>query len=331
MNKTLDDFFKIIDKSNNILVVQPDRPDGDSLGSALFLEEVLTEAGKNVYLYCGVNIPEYIRFIPGWDRVLPDLPSNFDMSILVDNASMALLEKAQEDPNTIALKTKPFVVADHHDSVECDIPFATLNISQPGFSSAGELLYKVFNDKGYSISLDAKKLVTQSILSDTMGLSNDLAKPNTYRLIADFIEAGVSRPELEEQRRKLSKMDERVFRYKAELISRTEMFFDGEVAMCVVPEEESFDVGTLYNPGPLLFGDILMVKGIKVAMVLKTYKNKATVAVRCTTGNAVADKLALQFGGGGHPYAAGFRKNNWNGDLPAFKKEIITAVGKLLQ
>ena len=125
-------------------------------------------------------------------------------------------------------------------------------------------------------------------------------------------------------------MDPRVFKYKAELINRTEMFFDGEVSMCVIPENESFDIGTLYNPGPLILSEMLMVKGVKVAFALKTYRNKATVAIRCTHGTNVADTIALKYGGGGHPYAAGFRVNNWDGNLPRLKKEIITLVGKLI-
>ena len=192
---------QLIDDAKSILVVQSDRPDGDSIGSALFIEEVLEQQGKQVRLYCGVNIPEYLRFIPGWDRVSDELPAKIDLTILVDNAASALLDKFNANPDSLALKTKPFIIADHHTNVTTDIPYATHNVSRPNYASAGELLYDLFTEYGYTASIQAKTYVTQSILSDTLGLTTDLATPHTYRLLADFIESGVDRPALEEARK----------------------------------------------------------------------------------------------------------------------------------
>lgn len=324
-------FLQQIKDNKNFLIIIPDRPDGDSLASALLLENVLEEMGKTTYLYCGVNIPEYIRFIPGWDRVMHNLPSNTDVNLLVDNSSMALLEKFNNDPNSIAFKTKPFIIVDHHSEVESDISFATLNISRPNNASAGELLYQIFTENSIELNLDAKKLVAQSILSDTLGLTTQLASSTTYRIMADLIDGGVDRAELEELRREYSKMDERVFRYKANLMQRTEMYFDGDLAICVITEDEAFDVGTLYNPGPLILSELLMLKGLKVAIALKTYNKRLTAAIRCTHGNDIAHNLAVQFGGGGHAYSAGFKLDNWDGDLTKVKNDIINKLDELLK
>jgi len=334
MNNTIDidtAVQEILNKSNTILVIQSDRPDGDSIASALFIEEVLEQRGKRVILYCGVAVPEYLRFIDGWDRITDELPKTVDCSIVVDNAALALLEKFENHPDAIFIKTKPFIVADHHSAVSCDISYATHNISRQGYASAGELLYDIFIQYGYDISLQAKQYVTQSILSDTLGLSNDLATPNTYRLIADFIESGVDRAALEEARKKFSKMDIRVFRYKAALIERTEFSHDNSVAMCVIPESESYDVGTLYNPGPLILSELLMVQNVRVAIALKTYHNRATAAIRCSYGTNIAHALAEKFGGGGHPYSAGFRIDNYNGDIQKLKTQLNAYLSELLQ
>jgi bifunctional oligoribonuclease and PAP phosphatase NrnA len=322
---------QILDDASSVLVIQSDRPDGDSIASALFVEEVLATMGKVVYMYCGVAVPEYLRFIEGWDRISNELPHKVDATILVDNASMILLDKFEANPDALFVKTKPFIIADHHTEVESDITYATHNISRDNYASAGELLYTVFSEFGYSISLQAKKYVMQSILSDTMGLTNDLAGPRTYRLMADFIESGIGRSELEEARRELSKMDEKVFKYKADLIQRTELLLNGSLALCVITEAESYDVGTLYNPGPLILGELLMVRGVRVAIALKTYHNRATAAIRCTHGTNIAHALADKFGGGGHPYSAGFRIDNYDGDITNLKQQIITEVNELIQ
>lgn len=332
MTKQIDAEVKtLLDAAKHILIIQSDRPDGDSLASALFLETVLSDRGKQVSLYCGVTIPEYIRFIEGWDRVESSLPRQVDVTIVVDNAARVLLEKFEQNADAMFIKTKPFIIADHHTEVASDIPYATHIISRSGYASAGELLYEICTEYGYAIHLSAKQYVMQSILSDTLGLTNDLASPRTYRIMADLLEAGVERSALEEARKQLSKMDERVFRYKASLIERTEMHCDNALALCVIPESEAYDVGTLYNPGPLILSELLMVKDVQVAIALKTYHNRATAAIRCTYGTAIAHVLAEKFGGGGHPYSAGFRVDNFNGDVAELKRTIIASVGELLQ
>lgn len=331
MKNNQNKFLELISSSSTILVIQPDRPDGDSLSSALALEEILEQYGKKVELYCGVNIPEYLRFIEGWDRVNNYIKKTPDMTILVDNASKVLLEKFENSPLFTSVISKPFVIIDHHQNVSTDIQYCTLNLTQPNYASAGELIYKISSDLELPVSTQAKKLVLQSILSDTMGLTNDLATADTYRLVADIIDSGVSRTELEEARRQYSKMDERIFRYKADLINRVELYKNNEVGICVIPESESYDVGTLYNPGPLILGELLMIKDIKIALAIKTYKDHATVAIRCTYGNAIAHLLAESFGGGGHDYSAGFRVQPYNGNIQELKQKIITKINDLLK
>ena len=54
----LDTAKQFIQSANNIVIIQAENPDGDSLGSSLALEEVLSDLGKTVTLYCPVDIPE---------------------------------------------------------------------------------------------------------------------------------------------------------------------------------------------------------------------------------------------------------------------------------
>jgi nanoRNase/pAp phosphatase (c-di-AMP/oligoRNAs hydrolase) len=51
----------LIDAAKSIVVIQAENPDGDSLGSAVALEEILGDLGKDVSLYCPDEIPKYLR------------------------------------------------------------------------------------------------------------------------------------------------------------------------------------------------------------------------------------------------------------------------------
>src|SRR6266436_2709510 len=83
----------LLDKARHIVVIQADNPDADSLGSSLALEHILGDQGKTVSLYCGVDIPGYLHYLEGWDRVSSDLPRQFDASIFVDVSTLTLMEK----------------------------------------------------------------------------------------------------------------------------------------------------------------------------------------------------------------------------------------------
>ena len=78
---------QLIQSADNIVIIQAENPDGDSLGSSLALEEVLSDLGKTVTLYCPVDIPKYLRYIRGWDRVVGDFPARADLAIRSCKAS----------------------------------------------------------------------------------------------------------------------------------------------------------------------------------------------------------------------------------------------------
>ena len=48
---------QLVDDAERVVVVQADNPDADSLSSALALEEILGELGKNVALNYPVDSP----------------------------------------------------------------------------------------------------------------------------------------------------------------------------------------------------------------------------------------------------------------------------------
>lgn len=309
MEKHLTEIEAIIKDCKKVLVIQADNPDADSLGSALALEDILENKGISVALYCSIDVPEYIRYLEGWDRVANSIPRDFDASIIVDASTTTLLERVLKDPvKKNWLKAKPCIVLDHHAVVDNPIPFATVEITEGTMSSSGELIYHVAKKLHWVIPVLAQKFIMASILGDTQGLTNQLAGPDTYRVMAEMIEAGVSRPELEESRRLLGKMVPEIYNYKAALITRTSFSDEGKIADVVIPQTEINMYSPLYNPAPLILSDMLQVANVLVGIVLKKYDDgKITAAIRCNPGAPIAGELAQHFGGGGHAYASGFK------------------------
>lgn len=309
MGTTMHDKIKqLIESSQRIVVVQADNPDADSLGSALALEHIVGDLGKDVWLYCGVNIPTYLHHLPGWDRVQRDLPKQFDLSIIVDASTYTLLEQLDKTGQLPWLKAKPSIVLDHHGTVDKPLDFATISVIDPGVASTGELIFQIAKELEWGVSVEAAEQIATSILGDTQGLTNDLTKSSTYRTMADLVDIGVNRPKLEELRRESSKMAEVIYKYKGQLIERTTLEADGRIALVMVPQDEINTYSPLYNPAALVQFDMLQISGVQLAIVIKTYDDgRITGALRANTAAPIADKLAEHLGGGGHPYASGFK------------------------
>ncbi len=298
----------VIDGAQTIVVIQADNPDADSLGSALALEHILGDLGKEVVLYCGVNVPDYLRYMGGWDRIVDSLPSQFDLSIIVDASTYTLLEKLDNSSQLTWVKSRPAIVLDHHATVEKKLDFTDLQIIDEHVASTGELIFHLSTALGWHISTEAAEHIMSSILGDTQGLMNSLTTAKTYRVMADLTDLGAQRSRLEELRREFGKMPEKIYRYKGDLIQKTEFFAHGSIAFVRIPQSEINEYSPLYNPAPLIQFDMLQVRGVAVAIVVKTYDDgRVTAAIRANNGYPVAAKLAEHMGGGGHDYAAGFK------------------------
>lgn len=319
-----------IESAQRVVVIQADNPDADSLGSALALESIIGDLGKEVSLYCGVNIPEYLRYMSGWDRVVETLPSAFDCSIIVDASTLTLLDKLVSSDQLRQLKRKPCIVLDHHATVENQIDFTDLQIIDPAVASTGELIFHLSTSLGWAVSASTAEYIMSSILGDTQGLMNDLTTPNTYRVMADLAELGAARPKLEEARREFSKMPQKIYAYKGRLLGRTEFLSDGRVALLHIPQAEITEYSPLYNPAPLVQSDMLQVQGVQLAVVFKTYDDgRITAALRSNNGSPVCGSLAEELGGGGHAHAAGFKITDGR-NYSEIKSQVVQLADQLL-
>src|SRR5690554_3455899 len=140
---------QIIADSQRILIIQADNPDADSLASALALESIIGEMGKQPLLYCGIDMPEYLKYLPGWDRVGREIPNQFDASIIVDPSAMALLEQLQGSGAQGWVASRPVIVLDHHAGTANDVPFAKVILNQPDKVSTGQIIYDIAKSLGW--------------------------------------------------------------------------------------------------------------------------------------------------------------------------------------
>lgn len=323
-------FTEFLDNRKRICIIQAENPDGDSLGSAIALDYLL--ADKEISLYCPVDIPKYLHYFDDWSRVTNEFDFNAGGYIIVDTAAEILLSKLLEDA---AIKNRlyaaPVLVLDHHET-EDDLNFPHESIIETKPACA-ELIYEIAVAESIEINQTAAEAIFQGILSDTLGLTSTSTTVRTFEIGAELMKLGANVAELEEKRREFMKKSPRILDYKADLIKRVEYSLDGTLATVHIPWDDIREYSDEYNPNVLILEELRLVEGVKVAVAIKTYPDgKVTGKIRCATGSAIADQIAGYFGGGGHPYAAGFRTYDTNyeevlADLVKIVPEMLEAAG----
>lgn len=298
-------------EAKSIVVIQPENPDADSLGSAIALEEMIgTLPGKSVSLFCAIDMPKYLHYIDGLARVDKEWTGQYDLAIIVDTSAEALLVKALETPGFRHFcETHPVVVIDHHlegDEGGNDLPFRHELILDDKAAATGELLYDIATNLGWTINQQAAESMLASILGDTLGLSTPSVSERTVTTVAALMKCGAHPAVVEQKRREFMKKPADILAYKGDLIKRIEYHCDDRLATVHIPWEDIEQYSDRYNPSVLVLDEMRLVEGVDIAIAIKTYPDgKLTGKIRANI--PVCDQIAGYFGGGGHAYSAGFK------------------------
>lgn len=317
-------FTDFIKDKKSPCIIQAENPDADSLGSALALDYLLED--KEISLYCPVDIPKYLHYFQDWSRVTNEFDFRADGYIIVDTAAATLLSKLLDDAAiNNRLNSAPVLVLDHHETPD-DLSFQHISIIQ-NLPACCALIYRIAVEQAIPINQTAAEYLVQGIMSDTLGLTSAATTAETFRTVAELVDLGANVAELEEARKEYMKKSPRILSYKARLIDRIEYHLDGTLATIHIPWDDIKEFSDEYNPNVLILEEMRMVEGVAVAVAVKTYPDgKVTGKIRSSL--PVSEAVAGYFGGGGHPYAAGFR--TYDTTYGEVVKELVKITPQLL-
>ena len=320
------EFKELVDSVQKVTIIQAENPDADSLGSAIALGEVLRTCNKDVFHHCAVEIPKYLRYIPGWEEVSSEFNSSTELIIIVDASAQSLLEKSL---NLFDSSKKQIVVFDHHRT-EATLENIELIYNQPEKASTSEVLFECFTELNLTIPKKAATAMLYSILGDTLGLTSVATSTQTVQTFAELVKLhDIKLGDLDEKRRALNKKPFKIFEYKQRLMTQAEFHFNNELATVTIPLEDIKEYSDLYNPSALFMEELRSVEEIRMAIAFKVYEDRVTAKLREIHNAPFCNKLAEAFGGGGHPYAAGFKV--YDIELDELKKQVLKKYYELSQ
>jgi phosphoesterase RecJ-like protein len=302
---------KLVEAAQTILILQPEKPDTDSLTSILALEQILGDINKEVILYCQDALPKYINYFEGADRVRDDFPKHFDLAILVDTGGPQQIARTLEKHGS-SLSKKPFAVIDHHAN-RSPLPFDVLEIIDTAATSTCETVVKLAEELGWKINQSAANLLIPGILADTRNFSIQATSPETLETVAKAMRWGGDIYKSHQDYWAASALTPDLLAFKGRLLGRMEIFCDGKIALVTVTPEELRTYAEAHDPADLVIYDLQNLQGVACAVVMRNYDSALTgnkIKVSTRARMPVAAKTCEKFGGGGHDRAAGCQIND---------------------
>lgn len=311
---TLDKILEEINKADSIVILTHENPDGDAVGSSLALYHALKAYGKNVE----VIIPEYSRtfnFLPGTNEIKKEgTYENYDLAISLDCASMNMLNgyvKYFENAKTR-------VVIDHHGT---NSMYGDLNFVNPDSPACAQILVVVLNYFKMEITKEIGTCILAGIITDTGGFKYSGVTAETFEFVAWLLNKGVNVSSV--YRKVLQVRTKGNFELNRIASNRLEFLEDGKIAFTYITrdDEESVNAETGDHEGIVDIGRD--IEGVEVSIFIRETKTKGVkISLRSSEYVNVSD-IALLFGGGGHPRAAGC---NMQATIQQAKERIVNEV-----
>jgi len=301
-------------EAQRVLVVSHVRPDGDAVGSLLGLGLALEQASKEVQMVLADGVPSSFRGLEGARRVLRKPQGSFDLIALVDCADLTRVGGALEG------LPPPDINIDHHVT---NLNFAKLNLVAPEEVATSAILAEHLPGWGFELSRAVASALLTGIVSDTLGFRTSNMTPKALRLAAILMERGANLPEL--YNRALSRRSFQAARYWGEGLSRLQR--DGRMVWTTLTLDDRQRADYSGNDDADLVNVLSAIDDHDIAVIfIEQNDNKVKVSWRSVPGYDVS-KLAIKFGGGGHPAAAGAEIP---GRLEDVQREVLNATRALL-
>lgn len=276
-------------------------PDGDAVGSVLGLDWLLRELGREPRLLNQTPVPEMYRFLPGWERIQPEVDWSLDYDGIV------ILDSGTPDrigPVSQKLDRFPLVInIDHHISPQ---PWGDLRWVDTTASAVGEMIHHLAQLMDAPIGQEAAECLYTAIMTDTGSFRYGNTTPQSLAIAADLAAKGADPGTMARQvylTYGYNRLD-----LMARTLSRLKLRLGGRLGLMTVDQKDFIETGTTASELEGFVDLARGVRGVEVALMIREQEGGYKFSIR-TNDLVDAAALAQRYGGGGHKRAAGVTIN----------------------
>lgn len=326
----IQDVLPLLQTSRKIFITTHHKPDGDAVGSMLGLYHYLTLKGHQVTPVAPSEVPDFLQWLPGIDRVINFEAQSLAAQRALEDAELIFcldfnaLGRTKGMETMLAGARAPRVMIDHHMLPQDVFKYG---ISIPEKSSTCEMVYDFINLCGDNalINLDIGACLYTGVMTDTGSFRFSVTTASVHEMIADLLRRGLAHSHIhEEVYDSWSANRMRFVGYV--LIERMELFPRYNSGLIALSRKDIH----LFN---LTAGDTegivnypLSISGIRFATMITEKADEVRLSFRSKGDFDVNEFARLHFSGGGHFNASGGRSQlSFEETVTKFKR-ILTDI-----
>jgi phosphoesterase RecJ-like protein len=318
--KIIDRIIEALRQSRSICVAGHIRPDGDCVGSQLGLTLALRNEGKKVVCWNEDRIPQKYEFLDQ-DGIIqkPRKGLRFDCVVATDAASFERLGAV----GRCVANRKLFINIDHHES---NTRYADLNWVSAREPSAGELIFRLLKIAKWPITKRIADSLFTAVSTDTGSFQYPTTRPATYHVAGELVRRGADLARIcNEVYQSYPLSRARLLRH---VYSHFHLSHQDQIAYFWLKKADFARTGADSNDSEGLIDHIRAIAPVVVACVFEEVEPELTrISLRSKSEKVNVNDIAAQFGGGGHPAAAGARIA---GKPLSVQRKVIAALKKAL-
>lgn len=302
-------------QAERIAIAAHVRPDGDAIGSLLGLGLALQGLGKQVQMVMVDGIPPSFHHLYGHEQIRRKVDGPVDLRISVDSSDYDRLGGAfGSEPVDINI--------DHHIT---NLQYARLNLVEPKTVATAEVIAKfLVSEWGLPMTVRVAEALVTGIVTDTIGFRTSNVTSESLRVTAWLMEQGANLHELYSRG-----LVDRTFseaRYWGAGLNRLQQ--ENGLIWTVLTMDDRKAIGYNRNDDAELNTVLSSIQEANISVLFIEQKdNQVKVSWRARPGIDVS-RVALSFGGGGHPAASGA---DISGSLEEVLPKVLEATKKVLE
>ncbi len=313
-NNSLNEIAAFLLEQERLTLLCHHRPDGDTLGCAFGLKELLEQKGKDVAVLCADPVSPRYRFLSDGREQLEGEAQG--AVICLDIASPSMAGKWEE----LALQAD--VVIDHHATN----PFyGKMNYIDATAAATGEIMVDLAEMLGGLSEKSAAAFYT-AIATDTGCFKYGNTTGRSHQAAAKLIEAGFDLPALNRW------LFQTVRRAETELnrlaMETIRYFAEDRIAAMRISLEMLELTGAGADELETISSLPGQIEGVVVAATFKEQKDGQYKVSLRTNGMIHGGEICALFGGGGHKQAAGC---TLSGTYEEVEQQMVSALIKALE
>ena len=291
-----------IQEADSVFLFSHISPDGDTIGSTLALKMMLTRLQKRVTLVLDGVLPSSLFFLP--DTYAFRTPEDAELQLEAKDTLAIAVDVSTEERMGAGLSVfrKAAVTAqiDHHGT---NPAYAQINLIDANMPATAVLINRVRKELGLSIHREEAICLYAALATDTGNFIYESTNAEAFLMMSQLMEAGLP---LAKCGRILFRRKEREFIALLGRALPTMVYLgNGDIAGMQLSRAEILDAGVMDENTEGIVDYGIDISGIKLAYLAREVAGGAVkFSLRALSPYRV-DQIAEQFGGGGHPLAAG--------------------------